>query len=1042
MKIVKTLEQLAAHYLNVSVEDVDVKKIRILRDDLMSIKSNDISSKEDAKYFLEILSLFRKTVEAVSENYGENFKKTLRSMLSVGADGVYTNGHRFIYELIQNVDDCDYSDPSNCELDIKFDSASGKIILKYNELGFAPSNVFAITGIAEAAKNISSDKVEIGEKGIGFKSVFGVADKVSIKSGWFSFEIEKENFTIPVPKYEDFSERVEGTELTLFLDKLRVESIYKQFAEQYCKNTAILNKNPLIFLNKLTKLRFYFDSFRNLEFTTTRNNIPQNNEIFVEENVVLSATLKDHANCTDILYTPNIRCKRYTFPVVYDKETFESRYGTREDYIPKTYSFQVIVPDLEYLTGKDKISEGLFYSFLPTEIKTSVPIICHAPFKLDSSREHVDSENNNKWFKFSCQKFSELLSYVFKDLAATYKEKIVYYLPSKDNYIFIENANDDACLKISSFKGERFLKENVFYTLDGTFVSAEDCFSFDESEKLNDHQLTVKLLSVKKKEFLPPQGIKVVRFGIETVKNAKDKLLDLAIKNETYTHQALGLLDDFDEASCEKLLEKCAGVVLSINQVSEFFGVEKIRKCFANDSKKAISKFSLPAVSVKIRESDCFNIKNILSETEPLEDSDFPKQEGAYLSKIGFAAYLLDSFAENVFFPAKNVLILSGKDKVKSLSKFCQSENGSDVLASRLVMQRVSEKLNKADENLSDEEYLSMLSAERKIIKDTLGNKTYSRLIDLINNSGSSPDRFINELLQNADDCIYPDNCTPTFILEYNEPDIIRTRYNEIGFTKKNVRAITAIGESTKKRMGSGFSEIGEKGVGFKSVFAVAEEVSIFSGDFCFGLSSKAPTVPQIKKKPEKYNGIGTAMRFKLKNPIKDTLFTEENILSVCRCLRKLKRIVINGITVIITDTDSSRTISINGKEYVYKKFVHGFEVEDDQAIKERELGNKTIDRNQNIVCLIPENTKESKEVYKLYAGLPTTVNINIPLIIDAPFELTTSRDSVLECRWNEIVRSEVYSAILEIINIDKKINGIKALRFLSFSYDNVKSSY
>ena len=74
----------------------------------------------------------------------------------------------------------------------------------YNELGFTPANVFAITGIAEAAKNVSEEKVEIGEKGIGFKSVFGIADKVYIQSGRFSFYFTKDNIIVPVPFYDDF----------------------------------------------------------------------------------------------------------------------------------------------------------------------------------------------------------------------------------------------------------------------------------------------------------------------------------------------------------------------------------------------------------------------------------------------------------------------------------------------------------------------------------------------------------------------------------------------------------------------------------------------------------------------------------------------------------------------------------------------------------------------------------------------------------------------------------------------------------------------
>ena len=42
----------------------------------------------------------------------------------------------------------------DCELSIHFDFNYGTITLEYNEVGFSPENVFSITGIAEAAKNI------------------------------------------------------------------------------------------------------------------------------------------------------------------------------------------------------------------------------------------------------------------------------------------------------------------------------------------------------------------------------------------------------------------------------------------------------------------------------------------------------------------------------------------------------------------------------------------------------------------------------------------------------------------------------------------------------------------------------------------------------------------------------------------------------------------------------------------------------------------------------------------------------------------------
>jgi len=102
----------------------------------------------------------------------------------------------------------------------------------------------------------------------------------------------------------------------------------------------------------------------------------------------------------------------------------------------------------------------------------------------------------------------------------------------------------------------------------------------------------------------------------------------------------------------------------------------------------------------------------------------------------------------------------------------------------------------------------------------------------------SSKYRFLYELIQNADNSMYSKanrsetkpsltfNITPScFIIETNED----------GFTRANVDAICATGKSSKK-ISQLDDHIGEKGFGFKSVFAVAKKVHIQSGvwSFCF----------------------------------------------------------------------------------------------------------------------------------------------------------------------------------------------------------------
>ena len=226
------LQQLRQQYDQVDWRDLGPRQLKQLRDALKGIASAGITSCEEGQAYIGLLRKFR---EAVAENdklHGENYPLLLNSLLSVGEDGLYSNSLRFIFELIQNVDDCEFPSPDDCCLDMHFDFNNDIITLTYNEVGFTPYNVFAITGIAEAAKNVSSSSNEIGEKGIGFKSVFGVANKVRITSGWFSFELFKDNFTIPVPAYDSF-EYCSGTKMTLYVPG-RAKDIYDEIKKQYC----------------------------------------------------------------------------------------------------------------------------------------------------------------------------------------------------------------------------------------------------------------------------------------------------------------------------------------------------------------------------------------------------------------------------------------------------------------------------------------------------------------------------------------------------------------------------------------------------------------------------------------------------------------------------------------------------------------------------------------------------------------------------------------------------------------------------------------
>src|SRR5262249_42230058 len=84
---------------------------------------------------------------------------------------------------------------------------------------------------------------------------------------------------------------------------------------------------------------------------------------------------------------------------------------------------------------------------------------------------------------------------------------------------------------------------------------------------------------------------------------------------------------------------------------------------------------------------------------------------------------------------------------------------------------------------------------------------------------------FVLELIQNADDNPYREGITPKIVFQVS-PTGILVLNNEKGFEERHVRSLCSIGDTTKSKA---LGYIGEKGIGFKSVFKMTDEPHIFS---------------------------------------------------------------------------------------------------------------------------------------------------------------------------------------------------------------------
>ncbi|KAF3405485.1 hypothetical protein DPV78_002694 [Talaromyces pinophilus] len=95
----------------------------------------------------------------------------------------------------------------------------------------------------------------------------------------------------------------------------------------------------------------------------------------------------------------------------------------------------------------------------------------------------------------------------------------------------------------------------------------------------------------------------------------------------------------------------------------------------------------------------------------------------------------------------------------------------------------------------------------------------------------SSPEGCFYELLQNANDANYGSRL-PRLSIRYHE-GYLSIESNEVGFSKANVEAICSAAESSKM-WDPIHSSVGEKGIGFKSVFEISTSVWIISKGYSF----------------------------------------------------------------------------------------------------------------------------------------------------------------------------------------------------------------
>ena len=982
----------------------------------------EITDENEAQMFLSLLKICR---TSQSEMNGKGMMDAITTVFSGGDEGAYyksdnTNSYindRFMYELIQNVDDCQYSDISDCKLDIFFDIRRDKIVLKYNELGFKPKNVVAISDLGNSTKNHKKSKnfkesnldktdfQEIGEKGIGFKSIFGLANKVTIKSGYFYFSFYRDNVLIPeIENYDGFT-AIEGTELHLYLDEGCTKELYEALKAKYHNQSAIMNENPVLFLNKLSEITYstYKDFFG---FYVTRN---QNSENGSEiELKFMSSVQKENKT---------IKCYRFVKEIVYSVEECRSRYG-EDECEERKHKIEIIAA-----TDMKEKTNGRIYSFFPTEQSLDAPIIVQAPFKLNSARTNIASEKsngkkNNLWYKKTKLETIDFVHDTYERLAKLLNEDIVDFIPQKNLVLSHKCALYDDKLSV-----DNIICLRLFPTTTGKYLPySKVCYLQKNDVSLNDAKAIHKLLNINVELLNSINYDKFQRFNIQCITNIEQSLFILALNNSDKTHECLKFIRDYNP----KPLDIVQKFYINLDQANEFIKCAKLKKFINNETIKAIK--IQPSMNIYLRENfselkELDDLKSYCLNNCSQHENDFKE----YINQIHYVKSN-NNYSDIIFC---NCII--GNHVLDSLSSIYQAlypESRGDFFAF-LKADEVEKKILKLTDanSVDDIKYFYELKRLREYQKKALG-KQYDSILKIIKNSGTKSKRFFSEILQNIDDCKFVGDPRASIKISKTEMTV---SYNEVGFTRGDIISITAIGESTKRMIKEDVT--GEKGIGFKSIFNVVDWVEIHSGNFHFKVFKDSPTIPIIIENCPKI--AGTTMIYHFSDDAISELLTHESfILKNCLCLKRLKNINFNKEKLEILDKNSTRILKLGDMELKFYKFTYVYNVDNQRALQAR-YENKLVEEEQKIYYYVPsENMTKLNNQYCIYSTFPTETEIAVPLYVDANLNLNTSRENLLEDDvWNEYTFQHIYNGYFKLLEHMKDRNYKLMLNL--FPYDH-----
>lgn len=293
-----------------------------------------------------------------------------------------------MFELLQNADDNYYTKAKALGKApyVSFDVYPRRIVMECNEDGFTDKNLEAICSVGKSSKTGSQGY--IGEKGIGFKSVFMAAWKAHIQSGAFSFSFSHKTgesgmgLISPVWEEPQEDQDLSLTRLTLHLHDAAHSDVLKRTHQDIQEQFHEIQATILLFMKNLRMIQIAFHDSDEGEKSSVAYSI-QRPEIY---HAILTRTVTENGTKQEYIKHYHVTIHQTT-----DIPRHENRiYSGQADH---TSDVMLAFPLSE--TSVPIIEPQDVFAYLPVR-PVGFKFIIQADFVTDASRQDIvrDSGRN------------------------------------------------------------------------------------------------------------------------------------------------------------------------------------------------------------------------------------------------------------------------------------------------------------------------------------------------------------------------------------------------------------------------------------------------------------------------------------------------------------------------------------------------------------------------------------------------------------------------------------------------------------------------